>query len=315
MLQQYAIAILDYPGCLKSALYGWQEMLQLANRLAAQQQLPWQFDGVIVTPAELQPLQDWQALLLPPSGNGAERYYLQPEDSLLQALRQHYGRGCWLASACAGSFILAATGLLQGQRCTTHWGLAAEFRQRYPQVVLDTQALLVNQGQLTTAGGLMSWVDLGLELVARLGSPALMRQLGKTLIVDTAPREQRCYQVFRPPFQHGDAQVLKVQHYLAEHYGQPLTISELAALACLSERSLQRRFNQATGYRPSHYLQRLRVQQACDLLESTALSFEQIAARVGFQDASACRKLFIRTLGVSPREFRQKFVGGTALMS
>ncbi len=154
----------------------------------------------------------------------------------------------------------------------------------------------------------MAWIDLGFEVVAKYTSLSVMHQLGKTLVIDTAPREQRFYQQFNPSFLHGDQTIVTIQQTMNLDYTKPLSIRLLAKQANLTERTMQRRFLKATGCNPNHYLQRLRVQKACDLLESTQRSFEWVANQVGYEDTSACRKVFIKTMGLTPREFRTRFV-------
>jgi len=190
---------------------------------------------------------------------------------------------------------------------TTHWALESLFRQHYPHLQLNTDAILMDEQDIVTAGGMMSWVDLGLDMVERFMSVAVMRQVGKVLVIDTAPREQRFYQQFIADFRHGDELVLNVQKRIGDAYHSELGIAALAAGVHVSERALLRRFDKATGYTPVQYLQRLRLQKVCDLLESTTNSFESVAYQVGYQDVSACRKAFVKIMGLTPKAFRQRF--------
>lgn len=244
-------------------------------------------------------------VILPPCGPGD--YYLHPDTSLTHWLVQQHTKGAVISSACAGAFILAHAGLLSNKVCTTHWGLADIFQKQFPALELQPESILINEGSVITAGGMMSWLDLGLELVSQFSSPAVMRLLGKLLVVDTGPREQRFYRQFIPSFQHGDGSVLKAQHYLADYYSENISNEKLSAVSCLTERTLQRRFLKATGLNPNKYLKRLRVQKACDLLETTTLSFESITYKVGYQDAGVFRKVFIDLIGLTPKAFRSRF--------
>ncbi len=155
----------------------------------------------------------------------------------------------------------------------------------------------------------MSWLDLGLALVEKLASPYVSRQLGKLLVIDTAGREQRYYQQFSPVFTHVDSVILRAQKSIQSRYRHAVKVSELAKESCLTERTFLRRFVKATGLKPKVYIQRLRVQKACDLLETTQQSFETIANNVGYEDTSACRKIFMRVMGLTPRAFKKRFVG------
>lgn len=160
------------------------------------------------------------------------------------------------------------------------------------------------------AGGMMSWLDLGLTLVETLVSPYIARQLGKLLVIDTAGREQRYYRQFSPIFTHGDSVILRAQKTIQSNYQQGKKISALANDLCLTERTFLRRFVKATGFKPSEYIQRLRIQKACNLLETTQRSFELIANDVGYENTSACRKIFVRIIGLTPRAFKKRFVCG-----
>ena len=153
----------------------------------------------------------------------------------------------------------------------------------------------------------MSWLDLGLELVAQFTHPSIMRQLGKTLIVDTGSREQKYYQSFVPKLDHGNKAILKVQHYVQTHFAGAISISQLAELACLSERTFLRHFVQATGIKPTEYLQRLRIQKACDYIETSTSTFDTISMDVGYEDNSAFRKTFRKITGLTPSEFKKRF--------
>lgn len=156
----------------------------------------------------------------------------------------------------------------------------------------------------------MAWLDLGLELVSVLACPSLMRQLGKQLVVDTGHREQAYYQVFKPN-KHSDPHLLACQHYIHQHYQTQIKMAELADLAHLTERTLLRRFQKHLGLSPSDYIQNIRIQKACDLLESSHLSVERIALEVGYSDTSAYRKAFCQKMGLSPSQFRQRFARKT----
>ncbi|MCP4325166.1 MAG: helix-turn-helix domain-containing protein [Psychromonas sp.] len=303
-MKQILIGICHYPNALKSAVYGLEEMFLIANNACKEQGIEVEFTPVIFDSSK-QLTQNFTVILLPPSLQND--YYLNPQKELIEWLKAQYSQGTILASACAGSFILAKTELLEGRAVTTHWGLSDSFYKQFPHISLNTNEIIIDHGDLITAGGMMSWLDLGFELVAKFSSLSVMRQLGKLLVVDTALREQRFYQQFKPSFLHGDQTIVSIQQTMNLAYSKPVSIEVLAIQANLTKRTMQRRFLKATGYNPNHYLQRLRVQKACDLLESTQYSFEWITNQVGYGDTSACRKVFIKAMGLSPREFRMRF--------
>ncbi|MFM2482278.1 GlxA family transcriptional regulator [Celerinatantimonas sp. YJH-8] len=299
-----SVGICEYPAALKSAVYGLEEMLLLANRICQEQGIKVIFEPTIVQKVDLS-LQTFTVIVLPPSSAGD--YYLNPHSELIDWLQRQYANGAVLAAACAGVFILAKTGLLNAREVTTHWALAETFNRMFVTIPLNSNKIVIDQGDIITAGGMMAWLDLGFKLIAQYTSSKVVRQLGKTLVMDTAQREQSYYQQFNPSFSHGDQAIISVQQQMHQHYAKPLSVHCLAQQAHLTERTLQRRFLKATGYNPKQYIQRLRIQNACDYLESTQHSFEWIANQVGYEDISACRKVFIHIIGLTPRAFRQRF--------
>ena len=328
------IAILNYPNALKSALYGLEEMFLLANGIIEEEALdkPSLNEKPLNDPAVSKTqtlfdidLIDWQSIeqdshqskqyqgvIIPP--NLGSSFYLEhsqenqlnQDSPLNQWLIQQHQNGAILSSACAGAFILANTGLLDRRPVTTHWQLSQKLKDYCPETKVEEDKILINDKDIITAGGLMAWLDLGLELVSVLACPTLMRQLGKQLVVDTGHREQAYYQVFKPN-KHTDSSVLTCQHFIHMHYQKTIKIAELAELTHLTERTLLRRFQKVLALSPSDYLQHTRIQKACDLLESSNLSMETIAIEVGYSDTSAYRKAFNHKMGLSPSQFRQRF--------
>jgi len=303
------IAIITYSYALKSAVCGLSEMLALANRVCIQRGGAGRFAVDILdiddTSATFSSKKVYSAVLIPPT---IEENICKPSNKLLRSwlIKQH-AEGAMLCSACAGAYMIAATGLLDNREATTHWALDESFRQFYPKVLLNTNKILINEGDIVTAGGLMSWVDLGLELVAQFTNPSIMRQLGKMLVVDTGVREQRYYQSFSQKMDHGDHAIVKAQQILQSQYKKRLKVVSLAEVVHLTERTFLRRFVKATRFKPNEYLQHIRIQKACELLEETSLTFNEIGHEIGYGDTSACRKVFIKIMGLSPSEFRRRF--------
>ena len=156
-MKQVKIGILNYPGSLKSAIYGLDEMFQLANSVLSERKLSTNFQSKILDHTQLVNLQPFTVLIIPPSINND--FYLSPTEQLLDTIKHQHAKGCILASACAGAFILAASDLLNQRTCTTHWELAPQFKQMFEKPNLQTNDILINHGDIITAGGIMSWVD------------------------------------------------------------------------------------------------------------------------------------------------------------
>ncbi|PYF81551.1 transcriptional regulator GlxA family with amidase domain [Marinomonas alcarazii] len=309
-MKHYQIAVLAYPHSLLSAVYGFAETFELANEACKTTGLEVRITTHILHMEDLQAELDTQshyhAVLLPPTLNKAS-YSVKNTiiNNFLIAQHQH---GAILCSACAGAFFLAYSGLTEKRQMTTHWALEALFKERFPKQAIDTSKILINQGDIISAGGMMSWMDLALELVQALTNAHIVRQLSKTLVIDTGKREQRYYQQFQPNFDHGDAAILAVQHYLQGHFAELKSTENMAAFAKLTPRTFLRHFAKCTGLNPNEYLQRIRIQAACDALEQTTLPFESIALQVGYEDVGSCRKTFQKIMGLTPSAFRKRFV-------
>lgn len=329
-IKHIRLLIVNYPGAMQSAIIGLNEMFMLANQLIAKftehSQSQFEIDFKRRPKFDTRFKVDnidrdiWlsrgvqektvvhskaHVIVLPPSIEG--EYFINPEISLIQWLVQQHQQGSIISSVCAGSFVIAAAGLLDQRPATTHWDLAGMLAKQFPKVQVNSEKILINDGDIITAGGLMSWIDLGLELVAQFTQPAIMRQLGKYLIVDTGPREQSYYQSFNPILDHGDKTILNIQHFIRGNFQQALMVAKLAQQCHMTERTFLRHFVTATGFKPNEYIQRLRIQKACDLLETTNLTFEAISLEVGYEDTSACRKAFVKITGLTPKDFKRRF--------
>src|SRR5690606_6150215 len=195
---------------------------------------------------------------------------------------------------CAGAFVLAETRLMNGRRATTHWAFARLLSERFPEIELAEERMLIDEGDILTAGGILAWADLGLTLVERLMGPGVMLATARFLLIDPPRRHQLPFSQFVPRFDHGDAAVLRAQQHIHAHYAEALGVSDLAALAGLTERTFLRRFSGATGFRPVEYLQQVRVAKAREMLELTKQPVDRIAWLAGYADPAAFRRIFQR---------------------
>ncbi|WMC11660.1 GlxA family transcriptional regulator [Oceanimonas pelagia] len=314
------IGIIRYSGAQQSAVLGLTDLFDMANRIAVsrgQNNTPilrishWQAEAAAAAPHRVfDSCPDAQpgtltALILPPTlGEPMAAETSAPLASWLCG--QHAG-GAILGSVCAGAFVLAATGLMAHRRMTTHWTYAESLQQRFPSVRVDADKLIIDDGDIITAGGLMSWTDLGLRLVDRLLGPTVMLETARMLLVDPPGREQRYYSVFSPRLTHGDAAVLRLQHWLQATGARDMALARLAEQAGLEQRTLLRRFQKATGMTTTEYCQRLRVGRARELLQFGGATIERVAWEVGYGDTGAFRKVFTRLVGLSPGEYRRRF--------
>lgn len=225
----------------------------------------------------------------------------QPTIARLRAL----GPATLAAASCYGTFVLAESGLLDECRATTTWWLNAAFRQRYPKVTLDADLALADGGSVITAGAMTAHTDLSLHVLRRLYGATLARNVGGIMLVDGARSSQRPFMALQKNF--ADPLVQQATTWMTQHCMTDFSTQALAAALHTSYRTLHRRFNSAAGMPPLAYLQAIRVEHAKELLESTRLSLEQIVEKIGYSDVSAFRRLFARTAGLSPAQYRQRF--------
>jgi transcriptional regulator GlxA family with amidase domain len=224
------------------------------------------------------------------------------------ALQQLASRTRVLASACSGAVLLAGAGLLTGRRVTTCWWLADWFRRRFADVDLVLDRVLMVDGDRWTAAAGSAYMHLGLELVRALSGEAVAAGTARLMLVERRRGSQSPFLAQPPPPRDVvDPVMLAALRYLDEHMGTALTIEQLCRAIGVHERTLARRFQALIGLSPLGYLQSRRVARARQLLESSALPFEEIVIQCGYEDVTSFRKLFARQVGMTPREYRSRF--------
>ena len=219
------------------------------------------------------------------------------------ALRQWSCAGAVCGAACTGTFVLAESGLLDGQRATTSWWLAPTFRQRYPRVALDESRMLVNSAGFTTAGAALAHLDLALSVV-RSRSPVLAALVSRYLLVEA--RGSQAEFVIPDHLAHADPVVERFEDWARQQLARGFSLAEAAVAAGASERTLARRVQNVLGKTPLSYFQDLRVERAVHLLRTGSESVDQIAAQIGYSDGVTLRALLRRKLGRGVRELRAR---------
>lgn len=229
------------------------------------------------------------------------------KNPLLDWLRERHADGVVLAAVCGGVFILARTGLLAGRQATTHWAFNDQFAEEFPDVLTETDRMVIDYGDVVTAGGVLAWADLGLRLTERFLGTAVMLETARYMLVDPPGREQRFYSEFDPRTKHGDKAILKAQHWLFTQRDRPVSIVDIARRAGLESRTFLRRFVAATGMKPSEYQMRLRITRARELLEFSQATVEEISWSLGYGDVAGFRRVFRKVMGLTPSDYRRRF--------
>ncbi len=223
---------------------------------------------------------------------------------LIDAAAAAHARGAIVGSSCSGAFVLAAAGLLDDRACTTTWWLAPHLQRRYPRVQVDADRALVAHRSVLTAGAVFAQADLVLHLVGRLAGPSLAQTCARLLLLDVHP-SQAPYMALHH-FALSDPTVRRAEAWVRKHLADDFEIAALARAVGASARTLARRLDAAVGLTPLQFVQRLRVEVAVHVLETTRLSLQEVATRVGYADPGALRRLIRRETGASPRELRRK---------
>jgi transcriptional regulator GlxA family with amidase domain len=230
-----------------------------------------------------------------------------PPAEVVEALRVAFARGARLAAISTGAFALAATGLLDGRRATTHWHYTRQLKAKHPLIDVDENVLFVDEGRILTSAGAASGIDLCLHLVRRDHGVALSNHVARRLVAAPYRSGGQAQYVPRSVPESLGPVFAATREWALTRLAEPLTVGTLARHANVSTRTFSRRFGEDTGYTPMQWVLRARVDAARELLERTDLGVEQIADRVGLGTGANLRLHFQRILGTSPSDYRHTF--------
>jgi transcriptional regulator GlxA family with amidase domain len=319
------VALLVITDCSLSPVGGTSAVLQLANKLnraqgASRPEFRWrvvsQEGGAVVTGTQLTIATDaaigvdiYDVVCIPTlyyRGRDSFALLLQQHRPLCEWLRRQWEGGAVICASGTGTFLLAESGLLDGRRAVTvHW-LADRFRRLYPEVRLQ-RSLITEDERLLCSSASTTYLRMAQRLVALFMGPQLAAECAKAILLD-AGLSGDATQVpnYMDPTRH-DSITTRVNDWAEHHLGQGAGVEELAEALAMSVRTLHRHVLKDTGMTPAAYLQQRRIEAACRLLESTDLSVYEIARRVGYSDSSALSRVFTRSLGAAPAQYRNQF--------
>ncbi|TXS43191.1 helix-turn-helix domain-containing protein [Streptomyces sp. uw30] len=212
-----------------------------------------------------------------------------------------------IVSICTAAFVLAAAGLLDGRRATTHWHVTDLFRRRYPHVELDPDVLFVHDGRVLTSAGAASGIDVCLHIVRTDHGSELANAVARRCVVPPFRDGGQAQYIEQPVPESGAASTAATRAWALEHLDEPLTLADLATHARMSLRTFARRFSDEVGLSPGRWLIQQRVVRARHLLESSDLSVDRIAGEVGFATGASLRQHLHAAIGVSPQAYRRTF--------
>jgi transcriptional regulator GlxA family with amidase domain len=247
-----------------------------------------------------------QLIFIPTTGINVENV-VERNAAVVPWLRRWHKRGAAIASVCSGVGLIAATGMLDGKRATTHWGLADRFREKYPNVRWMPELMVTEDRGFYCGGGVHAALDLSLYLVEKFCGHDVAIQTAKALLIETPRAWQSGFAIVPLKTEHSDDSISSAQEWLHQNFHRDFPLDALARRVGMSVRNFVRRFKQATGDTPLIYLQKLRISAAKRLLESDHRTMLEIGHAVGYEDVAFFRELFERHTGVAPSAYRKSF--------
>jgi AraC family transcriptional regulator, transcriptional activator FtrA len=231
----------------------------------------------------------------------------RPPQALLNAIAKASARGARCLSICSGVFVLAAAGLLKGRRATTHWRHVPELQYMYPDIRVEEDVLYVDEGNVITSAGSAAGIDACVHLVRRDFGSKIANAVARRLVMPPHREGGQAQYVAAPIQLRSGRTITEAMDWARLHISKAIEIADMAKVAAMSERTFQRRFNEAVGMSPKLWLQRERMFRARELLETTALTLDQLASECGYESLETFRVAFRRTVGTTPAAYRSAF--------
>jgi transcriptional regulator GlxA family with amidase domain len=208
---------------------------------------------------------------------------------------------------CAGAFMLASAGVLNGKNCSTHWALADNFRMVFPEVNLQPDRLITDENGIYTNGGAYSFLNLVIYLVEKYYDRQTAIYCAKIFQIEIDRNSQSAFAIFTGQKLHGDEMVIKAQAYIESNLDEKISVEHLSSRFAIGRRNFDRRFIKATGNTPVEYLQRVKIESAKKTLETSRKTINEVMYEVGYSDVKAFREVFRKITGMSPLEYRNKY--------
>jgi transcriptional regulator GlxA family with amidase domain len=246
-------------------------------------------------------------LIIIPALSGNMKNAIEINKDFIPWIIEQYKEGAEAASLCIGAFLLAATGLMKGRQCSTHWLYANEFKAMFPDVKLAGDKIVTEQNGLYSSGGASSYWNLLLYLVEKYTDRETAILASKFFLLDIGRKSQSPFTIFRGQKEHDDEEVKKAQEYIEMNYKDKITVDELCDLFGVGRRTFERRFKKATTNTIIEYIQRVKIEAAKKELETGRKTVNEVMYDVGYTDTKAFRDVFKKIAGLSPVEYRNKY--------
>jgi len=246
-------------------------------------------------------------LVLIPALFGDMATAISKNKKLIPWINEQYKNGAEIASLCVGAFLLASTGLLQGKKCSTHWGYQNEFREMFPGVEVIDGSIITEEQGIYSSGGENSYWSLLLHLVEKYVDRETAILASKYFAVDIDRDSQAAFAIFTGQKNHADPAIKKAQAYIEKNVQEKIAVDELAGFVALGKRSFERRFRRATNNSVLEYVHRVKMEAAKRSFESSRKNIMEVMYDVGYTDTKAFRTMFKKITGLTPIEYRNKF--------
>lgn len=277
--------------------------------IASQTKTNWLYHGLFgIKATPIKELSTDIDLIIVPGFIAEMELPLRENKLLIEWLKNQYkNHQTELASMCTGAFLLAATGALNGKRCTTHWAYANSFAQQFPKTLLETDKIVTDEGGVYTSAGAFSSLNLLLYLVEKFADKETAIWLAKVFQVDLNRSSQYPFMILNQLYNHEDDSLKKLQKYVEQNYDKEILVGDLAKKFAFSPRTLVRKFKKNTGITPLEYIQQVRIEAAKRMLEKNTNSVSEIIFKCGYNDGATFRKVFKRLTGMAPLEYKAKY--------
>ncbi|CAN5527542.1 helix-turn-helix domain-containing protein [soil metagenome] len=246
-------------------------------------------------------------LIIIPAIHGSPEEIMESNAAFVPWIIEQYKNGAEVASLCIASFFLAATGLLSGKQCSTHWVAANDFRNLFPDVNLVDDKIMTEDDGIYTSGGAYSFLNLLLYIIEKYAGRDVAVIVSKTFMIDINRNSQSPFIMFQGQKTHEDEPVKKAQEFIEHNFQEKITVDQLASMLALGRRNMERRFKKATANTVVEYIQRVKIEAAKKNLEVGRKNVSEVMYEVGYSDTKAFRTIFKRITGLSPVEYRSKY--------
>ncbi|HRO71123.1 MAG TPA: helix-turn-helix domain-containing protein [Chitinophagaceae bacterium] len=246
-------------------------------------------------------------LVIIPALSGDMKAAIELNKDFIPWIKDQYAGGAEVASLCLGAFLLGASGLLAGKKCSTHWLFASEFRNMFPDITVADGSIITEEQGIYSSGGASSYWNLLLHLVEKYTGREMAIRASKFFAIEIDRKSQSPFIMFNGQKKHEDEPIIQAQEFIEKNITEKITIEELATRFTIGRRHFERRFKKATNNSPAEYIQRVKIEAAKKKFETTRMNVSEVMYEVGYSDIKAFRTVFKKIVGLSPVEYRNKY--------